>query len=171
MKLQDYLHYYLHGKIWEAGVTTCTLMGIGDSYYTIKTKQGTLLTLSNRAEIKLVLRRLEDMTEQEIISLLQSMVPTEMEDKPSDEEYGIELFRNDGGNLVDADALIGAAYTCRCYEGQISIKKCGTICAYDETGTEQELVNGPKAYHYLLTQHFDLFGLIDAGLAIDTKSL
>jgi hypothetical protein len=69
MKLIDYLHYYLHGKIWEAGVTTCTLIGIGDSYYTIKTKQGTLLTLSNRANIKLVLRRLEDLTDDEWLDI------------------------------------------------------------------------------------------------------
>lgn len=28
-----------------------------------------------------------------------------------------------------------------------------------------------KEFHYLLTQHFDLFGLIDAGLAIDAKTV
>lgn len=98
-------------------------------------------------------------------------VPEGMEEKPTDEEYGIEMFKNDGGNLVNADVAIGAEYTCRCYVGQITIKKCGTICAYDETGDEQELVNAPRAYHYLITRHFDLFNLIPAGLAIDIKTI
>jgi hypothetical protein len=109
-KLSDYLHYYLYGKIWEAGVSTCTLIGIGDSYYTIKTKQGTLLTLSNRANIKLVLRRLEDITDEE-----------------------------------KKEQAIGSCWDFSCYR------------------TDQ--------FHSLLKQGFDLFGLIDAGLAVDAKKI
>lgn len=171
MKLKDYLHYYLYGKIYEVGVGTCQLIGIGDCYYTIKTKQGTLLTLSDRANIKLVLHRLEDMTEEEMVGLFQSMVPDDMEDKPTNDEYTINVFRGDGGNLVDESVAVGAEYSCRCYEGQLTIKKCGTICAYDEAGDEEEIVNAPRAFHYLLTHHFDLFGLIDAGLAVDGGKL
>jgi len=33
------------------------------------------------------------------------------------------------------------------------------------------LFGPPAGFHYLLQQHFDLFGLIDAGLAIDAKTL
>lgn len=171
MKLIDYLHYYLHGKIWETGVSTCTLIGIGDSYYTVKTKQGTLLTLSNQADIKLVLRRLEDMTEKEIIGLIQSVIPIAMDDKPTDEEYILEVFKNDGGNLVNSDVVVGTNYNIRCFDGTISIKNCGTICFYDEAGDEQEGVNMPVAYHYLLQQGFDVFNLIDAGLAVDAKTM
>jgi hypothetical protein len=173
-KLQDYLHYYLHGKIWEVGVSTCTLLGIGDCYYTIKTKQGALLTLSNRANIKLVLRRLEDMTEEEMIGLLQSMVPADMEDKPIDDEYGLDMFYNDDGLMVDSDIAVGANYSCRCYSAQIGIKVCGSICLFDETGkdvTRDDLTNAPQAFHYLLKEGFDLFGLIDARLAIDAKTI
>lgn len=173
MKLSDYLHYYLYGKIWELGVSTCTLMGIGDCYYTIKTKQGTMLTLSNRASIKLVLRRLEDMTEDQMIALLQSMAPADMEDKPTNEDYDLEMFYNDDGLMVDGDIAVGANYSCRCYEGQIAIKKCGTIVLYEEDKevTRDQLISTPLAFHYLLKQGFDLFGLIDAGLAIDAKTI
>jgi hypothetical protein len=162
MKLQDYLHYYMGCTYWTSNsqgeVNKVTLQYVIDM---IERDKG----------VQLHLRRLEDMTEEEMLTLLQLMVPDELEDKPINEEYGIEMFRNDGGNLVDANVLVGAEYSCRCYVGQITIKKCGTICAYDETGDEQELVNAPRAYHYLLRQHFDLFGLLDAGLAVDAKTI
>lgn len=170
MKLKDYLHYYLYGNIYEVGVSTCQLIGIGDSYYTIKTKQGTLLTLSDRACVKLVLRRLGDMTEAEMVNLLTDLFPFDMEDKPTADEFSMEMFYNDDGLMVDGDVSVGANYTCRCYEGQIAIKQCGSICFFDEAGNQEHGINVPKAYHYLLRQGFDLFGLIDAGLAIDAKT-
>lgn len=169
MKLKDYLHYYLYGNILEVGVSTCQLIGIGDCYYTIKTKQGTLLTLSDRANVKLVLRRLEDMTQEEMVNLLTDLFPFDMEDKPSADEFSMEMFYNDDGLMVDGDVSVGANYTCRCYEGQIAIKQCGTICFFDEAGNQEHGINVPKAYHYLLSKGFDIFGLIDAGLAVDIK--
>ena len=173
MKLKDYLHYYLYGNIFESGVSTCQLIGIGDCYYTIKTKQGTLLTLSDRANIKLVLRRLEDMTEEEMVGLLQSMLPEHMEDKPTPDDYSLEVFYNDDGLMVDGDIAVGANYSCRCYEGQIGVKKCGSIILFEENEdvTRDQLVNTPMAFHYLLSRHFDLFNLIDAGLAVDQKQI
>lgn len=161
-KLKDYLHYYMGATYWtnnsQGEVNKVTLQYI----YPM---------IDQAKNVQLHLRRLEDMTQEEMIRLIQVMVPDEMEDKPTDDEYILNLFHNDGGNLVNSDVSIGAEYNVRCYEGQLTIKKCGTICAYDETGDEQELVNAPRAYHYLLQQHFDLFGLIDAGLAIDIKTI
>jgi hypothetical protein len=133
MKLKDYLHYYLHGQIYEVGVSTCTLLGIGDCYYTIQTKQGTKLTLSDRADIKLVLRRLEDMTEEEAREFLKHAVP-------------------------------GAEY--------ISQNEWGVIWKSQDSRSEIFYLFGPPAgFHYLLTHHFDLFNLIDAGLAVDEKTV
>lgn len=126
MKLRDYIHYYLHGKIWEAGVSTCTLMGIGDSYFTIKTKQGTLLTISNKADIKLVLRRLEDITKEEAKYLINTYSFRSV-DMPLDERlFAIEIAKR--------------------------------------------LAEQMSVANYLNKQGFDLFGLIDAGLAIDAKT-
>lgn len=70
MKIQDILHYYLYGNIWD-GKAAYRLMGIGDSYYTIKSKAGKMLTMSKRADIKLVLRRLEDITDDEWLDIEQ----------------------------------------------------------------------------------------------------
>jgi hypothetical protein len=172
MKLQDYIKYYIGcNAITTDDNERAELVGVSDdNAHLVHSRTGSYGTC-DVSGVKLVLRRLEDMTEEEAIGLLQSMVPDDMDDKPIDAEYGIEMFHNDGGNLVDADVLVGAEYNCRCYTGQVTIKKCGTVCAYDESGDEQELVNAPRAYHYLLTQHFDLFGLIDAGLAVDQKTI
>jgi hypothetical protein len=142
-KLQDYLHYYLHGKIWEAGITTCTLIGIGDCYYTIKTKQGTLLTLSNRANIKLVLRRLEDMTEAEKLAIVKC--------------YYYDYARIEVGvYLHGQQALL--------YKGAFKNKefKHYTIC-FNKLNSLQ--------FHFLISQGFDLFGLIPAGIALDAKTI
>jgi hypothetical protein len=169
MKLQDYLHYYLHGQIWEAGVTTCTLIGIGDSYYTIKTKQGTLLTLSNRADIKLVLRRLEDMTEEEAITLyrLSTKTPFLSADK---DEYDVTYIKDKEEicSIQVVDLRISRMY--------MNINIEGDILIYIHEQNEEpkiceRVANQHEATHYLLKQGFDLFGLIPAGLAIDAKNL
>jgi hypothetical protein len=151
MKLQDYLHYYLHGKIWEAGVMTCTLIGIGDSYYTIKTKQGTLLTLSNRANIKLVLRRLEDMMADEAIELASLVVH-------KDEYINVSIYRHNYTN----DLMV--------QWGLLTQSQRADDVEYFFNATGERSWSGSQ-FHYLLQQGFDLFGLIDAGLAIDAKTL
>lgn len=133
MKLQNYLHYYLYGNIYEVGVTTCQLIGIGDCYYTIKTKQGTKLTLSDRADIKLVLRRLEDMKENEAIEFLKHAIP------------GAEYITHNEHAVI-----------------------------WQSQGSRSEifyLFGSPGGFHYLLSKGFDLFGLIDAGLAVDVKTV
>lgn len=184
-KLQDYFHYYLGCRVDKDSdaLDYPTIKGFhGDrvmiSEYRYKTPNCD--KVFTRPEIyhfvgfiKPILRRLEDMTDKEMIGLLQSMTPADMEDKPTDEDYDLEMFYNDDGLMVDGDIAVGANYRCRCFEGQIGIKKCGTIILFDEVKdiTRDELTNTPMAFHYLLKQSFDLFGLIDAGLAIDAKTL
>jgi hypothetical protein len=162
MELKDYIHYYMGATFWtpnsEGQVNAVTLQYVIDMI-----KKGT--------KVQLHLRRLEDMREDEMIGLIQSTAPADFTDKPMDDEYNLNMFYNDGGNLVNADIAVGAEVTCRCYEGQISIKKCGTVSFYDEAGIQEERVNDPLAFHYLLRQHFDIFGLIDAQLAIDAKTI
>lgn len=164
MELKDCLHYYMGATFWtnnsEGEVNPETLRFI---YPMIEKKQG----------VRLVLRRLEDMTDEEMIGLLQSMVPDDMEDKPKNEDYDLEMFYNDDGLMVDGDIAIGANFTCGCFDGQIGIKKCGSIILFDEEEdvTRDMLINTPMAFNYLLRQGFDLFGLIPAGLAIDAKTV
>lgn len=178
MKLIDYAHYYIGCRCLNTWFTPdhdgynagWKLEGFHASRarpYGLENEHDITWTDS----VKLILNRLEDLTQDEIIGLLQAMIPIAMDDKPLDEEYILEVFKNDGGNLVNSDVVIGANYNIRCFDGTISIKNCGTICFYDEAGDEQEGVNMPSAYRYLLQRHYDVFGLIDAGLAVDAKTL
>jgi hypothetical protein len=166
MKLKDYLHYYLYGKIWEAGVTTCTLMGIGDSYYTIKTKQGTMLTLSNQAEIKLVLRKLEDMAEAEALHI-GKLAFFDRDMKYPDSDYKMKKT----GITIELPSAYAVSINNDWFEKEIRIGfNTGNIW-YSGGESNERVNNQPQIFHYLLTQHFDLFNLIDAGLAIDAKTI
>lgn len=118
--------------------------------------------------IQLALRTLSSMTEEEMQGLIAALSPNDIEDRPTIEDYDIELFHNDGGLMVDDDVAIGAEYTCRCYVGQIAIGKNGSIHLFGEDGKIEHQVNYPQAFHYLLSKGFDLFGLIESGLAISS---
>lgn len=165
MQLKDYLHYYLYGKIYEVGVGTCQLIGIGDSYYTIKTKQGTLLTLSDRANIKLVLRRLEDMTEEEAITIARLCF------FDRDKGYPDSDFK---ARKVGIGSEKPSTYEVRIdNDWYDEVIKIGFITGniWRCNGSVEHLHNQSQVFHYRIKQGFDLFGLIDAGLAIDIKTL
>jgi len=140
MKLKDYLHYYTGCDV----ITTddneqAQLIGVTDNdAHLVHDGTGSYGTC-DISGVKPLLRRLEDMTEEQMIQLIQCMVPDEMEDKPANEEYILNLFHNDGGNLVNNVVLIGAEYNVRCYEGQITIKKCGTIAVMMKPATNKSL--------------------------------
>lgn len=171
MDIKDYIHLYINSEALYRKWYCDTPPEQEPTWSKLTTKRFQLLNDLSIERVEYALRRLEDMKHDDMLGLLQSMVPDDLEDKPVDDDYSLCMFYNDNALMVDGDVLVGADYTCICYDGQIAIKKCGTICAYDEAGDEQELVNAPKAYHYLLKQGFDLFGLIDAGLAIDAKTI
>ena len=59
------------------------------------------------------------------------------------------------------------------------LQECGNMI-YDFSGDPElndhkwqdfEIGLAPEQFHYLLSKHFDLFGLIDAGLAIDSTTI
>lgn len=182
MKISDYIHYYIGCKvkatpyggqsnIWEYG----NLVGINvHNVANVKFDNWQSVADVSTSCIKPLLRKLDNMTEEEMVGLLQSMLPDLGKEMPTPDDYSLEMFRYDGGNLVDEDIAVGANYTCICYEGSIGIKHCGTIILQDESGedvTREELINAPAAFHYLLRQGFDLFGLCDAGLAVDKNEI
>lgn len=165
-EIKDYLHLYLGCRCEvETYMATCDWGMNRVEKLTAQILAG--VHGKRNKVIKLFLRQLSSMTEEEIYDLINSMCPDDIEDIPEKDEYDFEMFYNDGGNMVDSDVAVGSDYSCRCYEGQISITHDGTIHCFDEKGEKEIMVNVPRAYHYLLSKHFDLFGLIDAGLAID----
>jgi hypothetical protein len=162
MKLQDYIHYYMGCAFWTDN---------SEGQVNAETIRYIIPMIDKGKNVQLKLRRLEDMKEDEMVTLLTNLFPFDMDDKPTADEFSMEMFYNDDGLMVDGDVSVGANYKCRCYIGQIAIKQCGSICFFDEAGNQEHGINVPRAYHYLLTQRFDIFSLIDAGLAVDAKSI
>jgi hypothetical protein len=119
------------------------------------------------AMYKPILRLLSSMTEDELIEIIQITAPDSLKEKPTAEDYYLDIFYNDGGNAVDGDVAIGADYTCICYDGQIVVRQDGSVHFFGEDGATELVNNMPKIYTYLLSKHFDLFGLIESGEAIE----
>jgi hypothetical protein len=182
MNLKDYLHYYLYGKIYEVGVSVCQLLAIGTVYYTIKTRQGTELTLSDRANVKLVLRKLDDLTEDEIRKVAVLAF--------GDEDFIITYkgmgYDIDGHIIHDSVKCFRIETYCEHPHVkdwlpaallQIDIEDKDmpiTIGRFSDNGKylADDLIAKPfELTHYLLSRGFDLFGLIGSGLAIDAKTL
>lgn len=139
-------------------------------------KKGAVITISdlawlrNKTFFKPVLRLLPSITENEAKKMI-AILFSDVEDKIDVDEIDIELVPGDGGNMVDGDMEIVIPVICRCFEGQIAIRKCGSIILYDEQGELVQVANTPSAFLYLLKQGFDLFGLIKSSQAIDKTTL
>lgn len=118
-------------------------------------------------EFKIILRRLEDMTEEEATDLVLKLWSDE-DIEPN--EIDVDVHPDDGGNMLDGDMACVIEVWCRCFEGQIGVRKCGSIILFDEVGTVQRVHNVPQAFQYLLSKGFDLFNLISSGDAIDAKT-
>lgn len=125
-------------------------------------------------EIKPILRPLSDMTEEEARHFawlcMDSKHHLEEDTRISKDEIDTELHHNDGGNLLDGDVEIYIEVTCRCFEGWVSIMKDGRmgVGEQDQPSIEMNPVDDvAEKIQYLLKQGFDLFGLIQYGLAVD----
>lgn len=150
METKDVLHYYIGQKCLRPdGKTILDIYGLEGSL--VVHREGDGLTYSGAAGCKSILKRLQDMTIEELTELFflgwESMRelginPTfEMNPKPSNKHgtgKGYVGFK-DGKHYV--------------------------------TGTLSLTNFNPPQFHYLLSQGYDLFSLIDNGNSIDSKTL
>lgn len=173
-KIEDYLHLYLGcdcysyceeggeetiGKLNEIGVNK---VGLVDDNCQYEFKPW---------EVKLILRPLLDMTNEEADYFgwlcMDSQYHLEDETRVTQAEIDTDLHKNDNGTMLDDDIEIYIEVTCRCYQGAVVIRKDGSITLYNEEDKADERIDGMAfKIQYLLSKHFDLFGLIPAGLAI-----
>jgi len=159
-KIESYLHYYIGQKLERGGVITHALLKAADE-----------ASFDACADLKPILRRLSSMTEDEAVELVLVLFnTTQLEENIDSEEIQLDLAPNDGWLLVAEEMAIVIDVSCRCFEGQIGILHCGSIMLYDDDGSIQTLQNVPDAFHYLISRGFDLFGLLDAGLAIEKQN-
>lgn len=179
-ELKDYLHYYTGGEViyLPTGLRFKNVSfksSYSDGYINVHHSKGMVMCLTN--EIKPILRRVESMTYEEAFDFalmcMTSKHHLSEEDQVTEDEMScIELAISDGGNLLDADVSVYIGVSVRCFEGAVLIKKDGSIVVkHDEEEYYQPIDDIAFKITWLLSKHFDLFGLIDANLAIDAATL
>lgn len=171
MKLQDYAQYYIGApclNTWFApdhdaydagwkltGFQSTSVRPFGLENETDKTWTESIMPL---------LRRLEDMTEEEAIAIAtMAMFDKSLGYPVSD--YTVR--RQPMGNYPPSACRV--AINNDWYDMEIAIGFNSGNIWY--TKGEQRVFNQPAIFHTLLQYHFDLFGLIPANLAIDIKTL
>ena len=162
MKLKDYIHYY-YGCEFIANGMRYTIDRID------RLIKGTRQNPFGREvwndfephKIKLVLRRLEDLTEEEAKQLAMIYSGAKSVERTKGVANNWHYYFCYFGENEEGELLIIAADGCAWYAHYFD---------KDQPG-HRNIVNEHKAFHYLLQQGFGLFGLIDAGLAVDGKGL
>lgn len=178
--IKDYIYYYIGQKVSYGG-KLLTIVGYDAMQDKVVTSDGNWgfkdLFVT---EIHLALRKLEDMTEEEVLHLFDlaycGFVP-----------YG-PVIVYDGMGCQHGTTVIHE--TVRCI--QIDTYSChpsvGGCLPFALLQLDDELIWGKfsdagsilqddvtsrqfEQFHYLLSKGFDIWGLIDAGLAIDAKTI
>lgn len=164
MKLQDYLHYYIGCKVMAApygGQQKRYEEGklVGINVYDIanvKLNNWQSVADINIECVKPILRRLADLTRDEMKIIWNAIIGRPFPDT---------------GNILWFDK-----------ETSTSCKRWGMMSGVDRVGIELNgnvwadcdlshiKFNPNLIAHFLIKQGFDIFGLIDAGLAIDQKT-
>lgn len=109
--------------------------------------------------IKPILRPLSDMTEEEILEVakITNCLPIRWQEnykvvKPENPNEGIEI-------------------RCGSYSVRVTFKGCIYFHDYTKPNAAIYLPKTPDIIRCLLSKHFDLFGLIESGLAVDKTKL
>lgn len=157
-ELKDYLHLYLPipvelnnggSKVYNRVAVAVGNMDDEYRYVTLRLGSGKdsfthAVLFSDKERIKPILRKLSSMTEEEIKFL-----------------FNCEQMVAEGVTDISVSVSIPLI--------EIKWKNKGEaeFCYYHQ-GLNQL---SPRQFHYLLSKHFDLFDLIDDGLAIDKETL
>lgn len=156
-EIKSFIHYYLgcevlfDGKIW-------TLYQINSKYaYLRRGKDGSDKVTVHLHEALIRLRPLPDMTEDEAADVYTIEMdrilhpPTDDHDVSRRTDFGWVVTRLDHmkiGLLIRFDGV--------CYK----------VIDEGKKPTIEPAMNQPLIFHYLLSKHFDLFGLHEAGLCL-----
>jgi hypothetical protein len=185
-KLMNYLHLYLgcdvvvHDDDPKKRLVR-TFFGFSDPsktgvyIYDRLSREGKTMVIF----IKPILRPLSDMTEEEAehfawLCLNSPHAPKDF-DAVGKDEIQIEFVRNDGGLMLDDDVEIYIGVSCRCLDGWISIMRDGRIGMSDDADAPSKDMRPVDDVYgkvqWLLSKRFDLFGLIEDGLAVTASRL
>lgn len=176
MNLRDYAPYYIgtpcyntwfppdHDE-YNAGWVLKGFRTTSEKCYMLESE----LDITWTDSIKPILRRLEDMTEEEAIAVHREATKTPF--LPADkDEYDVTYIKSKGDvcAIQVVDLRMPKMYTNINTEGDVLIYVHETN---EEPKICERVANQHRITHYLIQQCFDLFGLIDAGLGIDAKTV
>lgn len=147
MKLQDYLHYYM-------GATFCT--DNSQSEVNPETLRFIYPMIEKGKSVQLLLRRFEDITKEQMKAIWGLIF-----DRPFNENGRIDWFEKETFSACKRWIMWSGVE-------RVGIELNGKVWA--DSDLHNYKYNPHVVTHYLLQQHFDLFGLIDAGLAVDVKT-
>lgn len=154
MELKDYINYYIG--------CPCVLYMADDDpagYHMTLDYAAIKNWLANQEEtdIKPVLRRLEDMTRDDMKPIYAHIFK-----RPFPESGRIVWFDKEERTAAKRYVMMSGV-------GRVGIEMTGYIWA--DCDLSHEKFNPHLITDYLLRKYFDLFGLIPAGLAIDAKTV
>lgn len=175
--IKYYLHLYLGCDVEED-----SLAEKGKRYKTKLTpsKFRSVLEYNNYANVKPILRPLSDMTEEEAIELQCITTPYRCNDWDKDPSKYDVTFHTDhklGKDHPNYKQVFSITVVdLRRDFDYMNINLNGDIIRYNHETDKDPVINERVHNHhettrYLLSKHFDLFGLIDTGLAIDKTTL
>lgn len=177
MKTKDYLHYYIGQKC-----QLCINLERNPVYETITPKIVLDEFDNEESTVKPILRKVEDMTEEEGFKIAELTMEHYLNraffqyafnflkfpnEKPSfkfekelydTDEKGVEYWKC----TISLNGSEGGVYVNIWHDFQVQLI---------EGLQDQASANHPQIFHYLLQQGFDIFGLINEGLAIDSKKI
>lgn len=146
--IKDYIHYYMGRPYW-----TSNSQGELNAY----TLQYVLGMIKGGKEVQLHLRRIEDMTEEEMKDIWHIIFGRLFFERGT-----IQFFDISKGNQYKRWVMTAEV-------DRVGIQWDGRIWA--DSDLELHKFNQHFVTHYLLSKGFDLFSLIDSGAAIDAKTL
>jgi hypothetical protein len=164
-KLEDYLHLYIDCKIvgtyndgsGSEGFLTGVTNGGTECEIQFLLEDGINVTeepeLNNVTEVKPILRPLSDMTQDEFIELFKLCSLFDLSECSfigTNDKDGVWCNAEYEGRVIDAIRLVG-----------------DYVEMMNNDGTFSGMNPQSKAFKFFISKHFDLFGLIEAGLAID----
>lgn len=169
--IKDYLHLYLGCDVQTKWHLVCTLVAITKSDYNpysdckiMRKDQSKVMLDTAFSNIKPILRKLSSMTEEEAIEIGEIVIGS----------YDSVKFK--------ADKKLSNSGTFnywkvhkehRGYGKSLTIDENGEVDVYDShnDGTHTIYMKQHFVTKHLLSKHFDLFQLIESGLAIDKNTL
>lgn len=164
MKLQDYAHYYIGAPCFNTWFTPDhDAYDAGWKLSGIRTDNEKCYMLENETDvtwvdsIALKLRRLEDMTREDMKAIWQIIF-----NRPFHKNGSIVWIDKEDNGCAKRFVMSSGVE-------RVGIEINGNVWA--DSDLHHYKFSPTIIFHYLLQQGFDLFGLIPAGLAIDIKTI